>query len=70
MNLETICRLSLGDGNILNQGDKIQVEFVTEEILQGIYTISDEDTLTIQRNGKDIFIEFEEIKDIKVLIRS
>lgn len=69
MTLNTIFALNYGDdGGIIEVGDKIKIYLENGEILIGEYQSSDYVSLNIERENDDMNIDFEDIKDIEILL--
>ena len=72
MILETVCTLNYGQYNdedkIITEGDTIKVFLYNGEILIGEYENSDKLSLTIERGYESIEIDFENVKDIELLL--
>lgn len=64
MDIETMWTLKIDD-EYINMGEKIKVYLKNGEIIYGTYENSDWVSLTIERRGCDLDIDFKEIKRLK-----
>ena len=70
MDLNTIFQLQIDCETVVNEGDKISINFKTGEVLHGTYQNSDFSSLTLERNNDEFIIDFDEIESVDILERA
>ena len=70
MDLNTIFQLQIDCETVVNEGDKISINFKTGEVLHSTYQNSDFSSLTLERNNDEFIIDFDEIESVDILERA